>query len=243
MARKSIVKVWLFLLVVMMAVGCGLVEAPKEAGAPIEAIPLASETPAQDVVADEGPADAAQTGAAGPAVYQISSEDSSVRFELDEDLRGQRKTVVGQTNQVAGEIAVDLNDLSTAQVGTIQVNARTLATDNNLRNRAIQNWILETVANEFITFTPTAVNGLPDSVSLGETANFTLVGDLTIRDITQEVTWEVEATPRSQTELAGTASTSVQRADYDLSIPNVPNVANVEEEVVIIIDFVARAAG
>lgn len=94
-------------------------------------------------------------------IFQISPADSQVRFELDEDLRGSRVTVVGTTDQVAGEIAVNLADLAQTQVGVIQINARTLATDNNFRNRAIQNEILDTGANEFITFTPTAVNGLP----------------------------------------------------------------------------------
>ena len=67
-------------------------------------------------------------------------------FELDEDLRGSRITVVGMTDQVAGEVALDFANLADTQVGTIQINARTLATDNNFRNRAIQNEILQTGA-------------------------------------------------------------------------------------------------
>ena len=35
-------------------------------------------------------------------VYQIDPAASQVRFELDEDLRGQRTTVIGVTHQVAG---------------------------------------------------------------------------------------------------------------------------------------------
>ena len=45
----------------------------------------------------------------------------------------------------------------------------------------------------------------------------------------------------SETQVAGTASTLVNRVDYDLIIPSVPNVANVEEEVELYIDFVANA--
>lgn len=160
---------------------------------------------------------------------------------MDEDLRGARTTVVGATDQVAGEIAFDLNDLSTAQVGVLQINARTLVTDNSFRNRAIQNEILETGSYEFITFTPTAINGLPANATVGEAITFTIDGDLTIRDVTQPVTFTVVATPVTESQLAGTASAVITRADYNLAIPSVPNVANVEEEVELYIEFVANA--
>jgi polyisoprenoid-binding protein YceI len=181
----------------------------------------------------------AQTGET--RIYQIDQSGSSVRFELDEDLRGQRTTVVGVTDQVAGEIAVNLSDLSTAQVGVIQINARTLTTDNNFRNRAINNEILDTGEYEFITFTPTGVDGLPATITIGEEVSFKLSGELTIRDITQPVVFDVSATAVSETQLTGTARAVVLRSDYDLQIPTVPGVANVEDEVELYIDFVANS--
>jgi polyisoprenoid-binding protein YceI len=177
---------------------------------------------------------------AGLLLFEISQDSSEVRFELDEDLRGVRTTVIGNTNQVAGQIAFDPADMTTAQVGVIQVNARTLVTDNNFRNRAMQNEILDTGNYEFITFTPTAVEGLPNRVAVGESVTFTIVGDLTIRDVTRPATFTVTATLVSGTQLAGTASTTILRGDYDLQIPSVPHVANVEEEVGLSIEFVAN---
>lgn len=190
------------------------------------------------------PADAYPAPGSGGSLrtYVISQDGSEVRFELDEDLRGVRTTVVGITNQVAGELAINLNDLSTAQVGVIQINARTLATDNNFRNRAIQNEILDTGAYELITFTPTAVNGLPAAAAPGEEITFSIDGDLTIRDITQAVTFNVTATAVSDSQISGTATAVVSRADYNLTIPQVPNVANVEDEVQLTINFVANAS-
>lgn len=214
-------------LFTLAATGCGLLSEPAAPSTDLEAAPVAGEG---------GSAPAAAT------VYQIDPAASAVRFELDEVLRGNPITVVGSTNQVAGEIAFDLNDLSTAQVGTIQVNARGLTTDNNFRNRAINNEILDTGAFEFITFTPTGVNGLPGSAAVGDSVEFTLDGDLTIRDVTQPVTFNVTAVVASDTQLTGTASAVVQRADYNLVIPEVPSVANVEEEVELYIDFVANAS-
>ncbi len=217
----------LLLVLVMGLVACGTLSEPEEASAPIEAATLDTSS---------------STDAAALRTYQISSTDSTVTFALDEELMGQPKTVVGTTNQVAGEIAVNLADLSTAQVGVIQINARGLTTDNNMRTRTMQNRILETGEFEFITFTPTLVNGLPASAVVGESVSFTISGDLTIRDITQPVVFNVTATVVSETQLSGAATAIVNRGDFDLQIPSVPNVANVEEEVELTIEFIANAS-
>ena len=92
-------------------------------------------------------------------MFEIVSAESEARFLINEVLRGDPVTVVGSTDQVAGQLAVDPGDLSSAQSGIIQVNTRTLATDNQFRNRAIKNRILLTDDHEFVTFAPTEVVG------------------------------------------------------------------------------------
>ena len=227
MTKITLIISSILILFTLAATGCGLL----------------SESPAPSSELEAAPVEVEEAAASdGTAVYTIEPLTSKVRFELDELLRGQPKTVVGVSDQVSGEISADLNDLSTAAVGTIQINARTLATDNNFRNRALRNEILNTGDFEFITFTPTAVNGLSGSAAAGDTVEFTLSGDLTIRDTTQPVTFNVTATAVSDAQLEGTASAVVQRADYNLTIPSVPSVADVEEEVELYIDFVAKAS-
>ena len=266
--RKNILTVLLLFTLLLSATACGLLQEPAAPSATIEAVPLdieeadepavveepteAAEEPPVEL--DESEETAAETdasteetavetdAAAGVTIFEISQSESEVRFELDEDLRGSRLTVVGTTNQVAGQIGLDFGDLSTAQVGEIQINARTLATDNNFRNRAIQNEILDTGAYEFISFVPTAVNGLPASAAVGEEISFTIDGNLTIRDITEPVTFSVVATAVSDSQISGTATATVLRETYGLTIPEVPNVANVENEVDLIITFVANAS-
>jgi polyisoprenoid-binding protein YceI len=119
------------------------------------------------------------------------------------------------------------------------VNARTFVTDSNFRNRAINNEILDTDEFEFIRFTPTSITGFPENPTVGESLEFQITGDLTIRDITHEVTFDVMVTAVSETRLEGSASAMVAREDYDLRIPNVPRVADVDEEVLLEIDIVA----
>jgi len=233
---KNRIGILLLLSIIMgLAAACAVLRQPEAASGPIEAVPVegSSEQAAP-------PAGSASIGSG--RTYQIDQSASQVRFELDEDLRGLRNTVVGSTDQIAGQILLDLNQPAAAQLGTIRINARALATDNTLRNRAIQNRILNTDAFEFISFTPTAINGLPDSVAVGDTVSFSLAGELTIRDLTQPAVFDVTVTVESPDKLSGSASSLVSRSDFDLRIPEVPNVANVEEDVELHIDFVANAS-
>lgn len=206
------------------------------ASGPITAIPV--------VVNTQPVAGATNTAAAagGHVIFRLDPSASEARFTISEELRGQPNIVVGATSQIAGELAVNAGDLSTVQVGVIQINARTFATDSDRRDQAIRNFILETDRYEFITFTPTAVMGLSGSGAPGDTFTFQVAGDLTIRDVTQPVVFAVTASASSPTQLAGTATATINRADFALTIPNVPQVANVEETVTLQFDFVANEA-
>jgi polyisoprenoid-binding protein YceI len=211
------------------------------------AAPSGTLTAVPVAVGTEPPIDRTATEAAlsssDTMVFEIAPDQSEASFEIFEELGGEPKTVVGTTNQVAGQIAIDITDLSKVQVGVIQVNARTFVTDSNNRNRMIQNRILETAQYELVTFTPTAIVGLSGPATPGQPVTFQIEGNLTIRDITQPVVFEATVQGDSASQISGSASTIINRSDYNLIIPSVPNVANVGEEVTLKIDFVALAAG
>jgi len=225
--KMMVSAVLLAVVAVVAVVGYAMFKPPAQASAPIAAAPI-SQT-------------GAPSQAAGP-VYQIDPASSSAQFVVDEVLRGSPKTVVGATNQVAGQIAARLDDLDAAQVGTITINARTLATDDGSRNRMLQNQILQTDQHEYITFTPTRMVGLPDSATPGQNVTFRMVGDLTIRGTTREATFDVALTPTADNQLQGSASTTISYADWGVSIPKVPAVAGVADQVALRLDFVAKSA-
>lgn len=176
----------------------------------------------------------------GNSVFEINPQESEARFSLNEVLRGVDNLVVGTSSNLAGQIAFNPEDLSLAQVGIIAVDARTLTTDSNLRNNTLRNDILFAFVYEQIIFQPTGISGLPDTITVGEEVTFDLTGDLTIRDITNPVTFSVTAQLTAPERLEGSASTTVTRSDYQLEIPSVPGVASVDDEVVIEFDFVAE---
>jgi polyisoprenoid-binding protein YceI len=180
--------------------------------------------------------------AASPILAQIVQGESEARFIIDEVLNNAPKTVIGATDQVAGEISVDPANPENTKVGVIQVNARTLVTDSDFRNRAIKNAILETDTYEFITFTPAAITGLPESGAVGQSYTFQIAGDLTIRDVTRQATFDVTANPVSDARLEGTATTTILYKDFGITIPSVPSVASVEDDVRLELDFVAVPA-
>ncbi len=249
--RTLLIGVGVVVVLAIAAIAVFLISSGSgEASAPISAPTLsltdaATESPTAEAMAEPtgAPTDApAVEAAAGERVlFRIVPEESQASFTLNEDLFNQPKTVVGTTDQVAGDIIIDFGAPASSELGTIRINVRTLQTDNDFRNRAIRGQILQSSqdAFEFADFTPTALNGLPDSVAVGDTITFEIVGDLKVRDIVQSTTWQAEVTLVSEDRLEGTASTVVTRAQYELTIPNVPNVANVTDEVTLALQFVA----
>lgn len=181
------------------------------------------------------------TATAG-TVYTIDQASSQARFVIDETLNGSPKTVVGATDQVAGQIVVTAADPSTARVGTIQIDARTLTTDSDQRNRAIQNMILKTDQYEYITFVPTSITGLPEQATAGQRYTFQITGQLTVGGQTHEAIFAVTATLTADGQLQGSATTTIAYADWGISIPQVPFVTGVADTVRLELDFTATAS-
>ncbi len=202
--------------------------------------PIAEAT-AIETTGEGGDTAVAAPESTGTTIYEIDASRSEARFTIEEVLRGSDTTVVGVSSNLAGQVAFDLSDPAATQVGEILINARDFATDNNFRNRAIANEILLTNTYEFITFTPKELVGLPDSVMIGETYDFQVVGDLTIIGETREVTFDAAVTPISESELQGLASVAILYADFGVTVPLSQAVSAVNEDVLLELDFVAVA--
>jgi polyisoprenoid-binding protein YceI len=230
---ESIVKVvglaLLGLIGVLGLVAYSVFKPPAVATDPIEAVAVENDA-------------ASESGGLNARRFEIQPGHSEARFVIDEVLRGEPKTVVGTTDQVAGQIVLDPQRADASQVGTILINARTFETDSDQRDRAIQNRILQTDAYEYISFTPTSLVGLPSTLREGVPASFQVTGDLKIRDVTRPVTFDATVTPASSDRLEGTATTTVRYADWGLSIPQVPSVAGVTEQLELRLNFVATVA-
>lgn len=229
------------LLLALLLAACGGGEAPTPTAAP----PTATSVPP---TATSIPAIAQATLPTTPAVanvrlFVIDAAQSEARFFINEVLLGAPSEVMGATKQVTGTIDIDLRTPTNTTVSQIVIDARDLKTDRNLRDRAIRRFILQSADDKyrFITFTPTAISGLPAMVQPGDSFSFEITGDLQIRDQVAPVTFAVTLTANSATQITGLAQATVQRTMFDLRIPSAPGVADVSEDVRLELAFVALA--
>ncbi|MBX7233884.1 MAG: YceI family protein [Caldilineales bacterium] len=253
-------------LVVVVFVAYTFLKTPEEASQPIAALPIATpapatltpaptQAPAAILTTEAAEADSSATpasepaagptpgpgpAATGPVIFEIVQQATEARFVIQEVLRGADNTVVGVTNQAAGQISIDAANPANSQIGVIQVNARTLTTDNNFRNRAIKNQILRTNDFEFITFAPTEIRGMPASVLPGDTVAFQVAGNLTITDVTRPVVFDVTVTAVSTEQIKGLAETRILWRDFGLFIPDSPSVDTVADDVTLQLEFTAN---
>lgn len=175
------------------------------------------------------------------SLFSLEPGASEARFIIDEMLLGEPKTVVGVTDEVAGEMLIDLDNPANSALGVIRINVRTLETDNEFRTRALRGQILQAdrPEYEFATFTPSELVGLPESTATGESLTFQILGSLNVHGVSREVTFDATVTPISEAQIEGMASAVVLYRDFGMSIPEAPGVADISDEVRLEIDFVA----
>jgi polyisoprenoid-binding protein YceI len=236
----------LFAALVLAACG-GDQAAPAASPAPAAAT---ADTTAEATAAAAGAGEAAGGAVSGQRTFVIVPEQSKASYVVDEEFFGGALAkygiaarvgeTVGSTQQIEGQLQLKLDDLS-APLGenrfTVQMN--TMLSDQDLRDT----WIRENGPrfNDYpeATFVATAVEGAPASYADGQEVSFKLVGDLTVRDITRPVTFDVNAQLAGDT-LSGTATASVKLSDFGIEPPSFANTLTVADDFRIEVQFVAK---
>ncbi len=175
--------------------------------------------------------------------YDVDISRSEARFLIDEVLRGSPNTVVGTTDQIDGSVAVRY-DQPAIEIGEFEINVRTIRTDDEMRDRSIRTLILESNNDEyeFSTFRPTEITGVPDQIGTGDEISLTATGDLTVRDVTRTVSFDLSLQLTSEEEISGYGSTTITWDNFDITIPYVGGnsiVSAVDDKVILEIEFVA----
>ena len=235
------------LLIAVLALGAGAAYIYFSGGSGEPSTDLTTpEINSTTAVAGETTSTAGETATtSASAAFVIVPEESLASFELGEVLFGEDKTVVGTTSEVAGQVLFDPLEPASAQFSEILINARTLETDRANRDRAMRSAVVLNSGSdehEFISFVPTAIVGLDGPIVVGEEITFEIAGDLTIKGTTQPATFAVTAVLEADDRLSGRAETEVVRTDFGIDIPRAPGVADVTDEVLISLDFVAVRA-
>lgn len=63
------------------------------------------------------------------------------------------------------------------------------------------------------------MNKTPDSAAVGDVVDVELVGDLTIKDVTQSTTFAATLTYVSANQIEGSATTTIIYSDYGVEVP------------------------
>ncbi len=231
-----------------MLAACGGTTAPS---APDAAQPEAvTSAPAAEQPTAAGETTGATTAAEQPAAtgalrnFVIVPEQSEASYEVQEQFLDQAlpNMAVGKTSAVEGGFQFDASGKPTGQVSEITVDLRTLTSDKNRRDMRIRERWLESNTYPYAKFVSTELVGGPESYTEGQEVSFKLAGDMTIREKTLPVTWDVTAKLEGDT-VTGTATTHIMMADFGIEPPEVMGMLTVQDGVTLTLKFVAKEAG
>ena len=196
-------------------------------------------TSAPQPAATEPPAPAPAASSAGPVENTfVLAEGTIARYKVEEELAGRGFFVAtGETTDVAGSIAFDADGGIVSEQSRIVMQAATLMTDSDRRDRYVRERTLSTSEYPEIAFVPTSADGLPSPLSEASgTVEFTISGDLTVRDQTRPVTWDVVA--EFGDTISGLASVVVSFEQFGMNKPSVAVVLSVEDTFLLELEFV-----
>jgi polyisoprenoid-binding protein YceI len=189
-----------------------------------------------------GTADATVTPTVTPAaIFQIASDQSEARYKAQEELANKgANEAVGKTNAFVGQILLDDQGWPLA-CSRFDVDLRTLTSDESRRDNFLYTNTLETQTYPLATFILTSVEGLDKPLADGEETQVRLIGNLTIHGETKLIAWDATIKMDGDT-LTGTASTSFNMADFNITSPKVGPVISIDDTIKLEIDMTAKKA-
>ena len=210
--------------------------APAPTPAPVATTPTAA-----TAEPTEEPQDSIQEVEHDIVAYAMSfvlGEGTVARYRIDEELAGRGfTTAVGETTEVVGRVVFDDDGGIVADRSAIVMQAASLTTDSDRRDGYVRERTLLTSQYPAIIFNPTSAEGLPSPLSdASGTVEFTITGDLTVRDQTREVTWDVVA--EFGDTISGLASVVVSFEQFGMDKPSVAVVISVEDSFQLELEFV-----
>ncbi|MFC1976348.1 YceI family protein [Chloroflexota bacterium] len=177
--------------------------------------------------------------------FRIVPEASEASYAIDEEFFNRPVhffTAVGRTNAIEGEFQLQI-DGNHVELGNNQftVDLRTLSSDDNRRDNRIRKIGLQSNTFPWAEFTATAIEAFPEDAAEGQDVSFKLIGDMTIREISNPQIFEVTAKLEDNT-FTGTATTFLFTQDYGFDPPNLLNVLKVTDGVTVTVEFTAEEA-
>jgi polyisoprenoid-binding protein YceI len=175
--------------------------------------------------------------------FRIVPAQSETSYEVQEKfarLPAPTKAV-GRTNMIEGEFRLAVGAAPALLNNRFAVDLRTLQSDSGRRDQLIREQWLESARYPMAEFTATRVEQLPPTVIEGQEVPLKITGNLTIRDVTREVTFDARAKVEGNT-LSGTATTFLLMRDFGFEPPSILGIVTVEDGVNLTVRFTAAEA-
>ena len=170
--------------------------------------------------------------------FVVAPDGNEVRYRINEQLArvDLPNDAVGKTRQVYGRLRISSDGRIDSSQSDFVVNAGTLESDRQNRDRYVRTRTLETNRNPTVVFRPKSLRGLPRRLPTSGTHQFEVLGDLTIRGVTRPSTWKVKATARGGN-VTGSAVTAFTFTDFEIAKPRVAIVLSVADTIQLEYDF------
>jgi len=169
-------------------------------------------------------------------VQSISSASFKVREQLAS--RPLPSDAIGKTSDMTGAIALNPDGTINTSVSKIVVNVTAMQSDSSMRDGYIRRVILQTDQYPTVTFVPTKITGVNPLTASGQ-VSFQVTGNLTIKNVTKPVTWNVTGSVQNG-QATGVATTTFTFEDFNLPQPRVPVVLSVVDSITLEVDLTCQ---
>lgn len=242
------------LLLALLLAACdeGAVPVPTEASEPTATVAVATDIPVPTEAATETEAErepeAAPAEVAAPEAQQVTfvlvPEETTAGYSIEEIFINDNNTLntaIGTTSVVTGEFTLNYAEPTASSFGQFVVDISTLRSDQTRRDRAIRTRWLESASYPLATFDVTEVRNFPAEPAEGVPIEFQLVGDMTVKETTREVVWDVIAMLQGD-RLTGTATLATMLENFNIPIPSILGVLRVTDGITLTLEFVFERA-
>ena len=254
-ASKIRYTVFILPILAVWLAGCAAPATPAPAAI---AQPTATTAPAATamLVATDAPASAAAPAAtatvaastgsssARAETYELVAANSEASYAVREQLARLSfpSDAIGKTQAVSGSVTVKADGTIDSTTSKFTVDVSTLKSDEGMRDGYVSRSILDTRQYPQVVFVPASVSGLPAALPTSGSVTFKVTGNLTVRDVTKPVTWDVTGSIANG-EAVGTATTSFTFEDFNLPEPRVPVVLSVVDKITLTVKVDLKLKG
>ncbi len=192
-------------------------------------------TPVAGTAASGTAASASSTG----TTYAVNADQSQAKVTVNEKLAflPSNSDAVLSTNAMQGQIVLGADGKPMA-ASKIQVDLRTLKSDQTMRDNYIRATTLQSDTYPLGEFVVTGVDGWQAPLQNGQQSTFKLLGQMTIHGVTKPLSFDTTATMNGGT-INGTATTTFTFEDFGMTPSNKANIVTVNDSIKLQLTIIA----